>query len=384
MANARGEKDYLNLVKGLNTETNPLAFPEGYTSDELNFLLSLDGDVRLRRKGLANLLSDMTYTSVSGENLNKPFMHYWDKEDILLVIIQEENEDVILQVRDALDSYNLLGSYTMYNGVTLISKPSFSSIIDGVVITTSDTDGGLVPIIVKANSAGNIEISEISLHFRDFELLDDGVSVSERFGNVTNNHTYNLYNAGWYAERKNATGDLVPPLSLFTSGSKLVEPSTFDADSTTNIFTLNFSYPTTLPLGVGENFTLLGTASGTNDGAYTVVNINDIDLDTTEIEVASIPANETGSVSVQLTYGTGQYPSNADIPYLGLKENGSGELYFSPSKLFETVLGNTEAPRGHYVYNVYGSTDARDEKLSDKDADGTPATTVTLKATITR
>lgn len=388
MANARGEKDYLNLVKGLNTETNPLAFPEGYTLDELNFLLSLDGDTRLRRKGLAKVLSDITYNSVTGEVLNTPFMYYWEKEEILLVVLQEEGEDVYLQLRDARTGYSLIGTYTMYSGISQISKPSFSSIVDGVVITTSQVvpdinTGGLPPIVVKANTAGDIEVSEISLYFRDFELLDDNLAVGKRPNLMTDEHLYNLYNAGWYARRKNSSNVFTDPLDLFDAQEYTTELLTFDADAGTNTFTFTYARSGVGAFEVGTDFTVANASDPTNNGTFTVVSSTGGGT-VVNVEVASITVTESGTTGVTVTTGTGQFPSNSDIPVLGLKADGSGNEVFTPDTLFETVNGNTEAPRGHYVYEVYGDVTARDTKLLDNQIDGTPSTTVTLKATITR
>ena len=45
-------KNFFYLNGGLNTEFNELGFPEGYTTDEANYELLVDGS-RRRRKGLA-------------------------------------------------------------------------------------------------------------------------------------------------------------------------------------------------------------------------------------------------------------------------------------------------------------------------------------------
>lgn len=403
MANARGSKDYLNLLKGLNTEANPLAFPEGYTADEVNFLLEQEGSVRIRRKGLSKTLdTDGLYTSVTGETAKGFNIHKWIEADLFVLYVIDE--DVAkLRFLSGDGSFNVLGDvslYTVPSGVTL--KPSFSSIFDGVVITTSGryTGNSLPPVFIKLNESGNVEVYEIVIHFRDFELLDDFLGVSERPSVLGDLHTYNLLNSGWYAERKNADGELVPPLSLFTNKEQTVSATLAEANTTSNTFKFTKNEVTSLnSVGVGSTITLVGSAGGgLNDGTYTVT-----DADITVVQESlpppkdyishsvytclftvqeAIPANETNTTLVDVKFLEGTFPSNADIPVLGLKvDESSGEQYFDTSTMLETNLGNTEAPRGHYVYDINGIRD-RDSAIFAPNNSGAPSTTVELKNTV--
>jgi hypothetical protein len=69
------------------------------------------------------------------------------------------------------------------------------------------------------------------------------------------------------------------------------------------------------------------------------------------------------------------YPSNADIVSLGIGADSSGNTIFIPVNMKTPLTGNTEAPRGHYVYNVRSIN--RLSKLSSPQADGTPSKTIT-------
>ena len=86
-----------------------------------------------------------------------------------------------------------------------------------------------------------------------------------------------------------------------------------------------------------------------------------------------------GPVTIDLTIPQ-QYPSNADIAQLGLKADSSGNEEFSADTLNEIVLGNTEAPRGHYVYNI-NSFD-RNTRLASPSTDGTADSSLTLQTTV--
>lgn len=71
----------------------------------------------------------------------------------------------------------------------------------------------------------------------------------------------------------------------------------------------------------------------------------------------------------------GSYPSNSDIMYLGNIPNNNGVPTFSASALDGISVGNTEAPRGHYVYNIRNID--RTRRVTAKREDGTPSKTTT-------
>lgn len=49
----------------------------------------------------------------------------------------------------------------------------------------------------------------------------------------------------------------------------------------------------------------------------------------------------------------GAYPSNADVAHLGVIDDGSGVLKFDPEFIKELDLGNTSAPKGHFVIDPF-------------------------------
>ena len=76
-----------------------------------------------------------------------------------------------------------------------------------------------------------------------------------------------------------------------------------------------------------------------------------------------------------------EYPSNSDIAQLGLRTDSSGREIFSKATLLDTVVGSTEAPRGHYVYNI--AQFDRQDRLDFPDRDGTVSSSVRLISTLT-
>jgi hypothetical protein len=215
------------------------------------------------------------------------------------------------------------------------------------------------------------------LYFRDFDLIDDGLSVSNRPGSLTDEHTYNLYNAGWYADRKNASGEFVDPLSLFEGQVVTYNvPTTFSA---TNTFVMQQVGIQNADLNSGDSVTVVGSAS--NDGTYTVFSVDrSTPNELTVVTVENTIVNEA-TITVAITAEQGGIPSNADIPVLGLKVDSNGDEIFSADTLFETVVGSTEAPRGHYIFDIEENR-TRDDVLSTKQTDGSVPTTITFEATI--
>lgn len=292
MPRAVGSKDYISLTKGLITEASPLAFPEGATTDELNFVLDTDGITRSRRKGLAPVKTDQVKTFGPNDIGRLQEVLYWQAPDLILFVYDKigQNFGTYLSIHRNNLSMTEIGSYELSeqsNQVFLAQSTNFVSITVG--------EGSLPYLLEYKEDTSEIELSEITIYVRDFELVDDGLPLTERPSTLSDNHKYNLYNAGWYAPRRSSqTG-------------------------------LPFSDPVTLVF-------------------------NDISA----------------------------YPSNADVASLGVRFNAENDFDVFDPEVFKTItVGNTEAPRGHYIYPV-GSFD-RTSKLtaSGKLLDGAPSNTLT-------
>lgn len=61
----------------------------------------------------------------------------------------------------------------------------------------------------------------------------------------------------------------------------------------------------------------------------------------------------TGSGSGLAAAGGSDFPSNADIMTVGIVTNTSGNLEFDPEFIREDFLGNTPAPKGHFVLDAH-------------------------------
>lgn len=217
MAQARGEKDYLGFVGGLHTEANPLAAPEGTTSDELNMELSLENGTRSRRKGLQSFTGDLTFTptdySTSPVTVSQiQGSYYWEAQGKYVTITRYSKADdtIASTIRVHNTDYSTEFEFTVDTPDDV--KPSFVEIRSRLVIAL-----GTAPVCIeKGSTSYNVYI--VNLFIRDFTLVDDGLQIGERPASLSDEHKYNLYNAGWWKDRVlNSSGLKGDPVQEFNT-----------------------------------------------------------------------------------------------------------------------------------------------------------------------
>jgi len=369
MPRAFGDKSYLGAIRGLITEANPLAFPEGATLDEKNFLLQKDGQVRARRRGFENFLpSSYVISHALSTAVEVTSVYYWDNPEVHCVFLKETGSVnrtfARLHRNDALFSF--LQEYEV--NATEGADVQVAESSEYLVLST----GGNKPVLLQyISSTPEITAQSIDLYVRDFELVPDGLQISGRPATLQDTHKYNLLNAGWWAPRYlESSGNLGDPLEEFKSNqssrtlsTEFVAPSTLQGIQDISLSTLQ----------VGATFEVSGTTS--NDGTYTVASVQVVPGSPQSVTITVLETTVVDESTVETTYEIdGAYPSNADIPLLGTKANSDGAVRFSAETLDETVTGNTEAPRGHYVFAI--SAFDRNSRLSSPGTDGTASTTL--------
>ena len=254
---ARGDKEYRLPVKGLNTEVNILDFPQDYAVDITNMLLDFD-PVKLRpRKGLTAV--DVTNSSVvtltTPITIGDPSLahstHLWERvgEDVDRNILCIQQGDTIffldadanvVSISEA--TYSVTGGLDGANGTTanMLKTPYQYSSVKGHLLITSPIT---IPTLLRFNpDTGDIEVAWLHLKVRDTLGLDSGVPTDRRptaisefpttsrvasavYTPITEVHEYNLYNQGWYEQRR------------LSSGSKT------KSDPIAEFFTQNSAYP---------------------------------------------------------------------------------------------------------------------------------------------
>lgn len=284
---SRTDQGYLSFAKGLVTEYNPLAAPEGTTFDELNMDVDTDGFVRTRRKPI----SSVSLESMAGAEGTIVYSAVWEDLDKVLVVVKRDNPDpvtgnVLVDVIVYAGGVTPVKELTLYFSLPPVQyvRPSATFLRKRALLVL-----GGAPLLIEKVSE-NYDVYEINLLIRDFKLLEDGSGVGTRPATLNLAHQYNLYNAGWWQNRA------------------LLDPNVV-GDPITNFNSKRF-----------------------------------------------------------------QYPSNADIVYLGDVTNNDGDLKFKPAAYDNIDVGSTEAPRGHYVYDIRNID--RNGRLSNKTMDGTQLATL--------
>lgn len=192
---AAGQKDYIPLLGGLITEASPLTFPEGATSSEMNFTVDRDGMLRRRRLGFKNLVDDFVFT---GQGACIENTEYWRGPGLLVVIVKNAAPATYIRFHAVDENFTLLQQVQIANAECFTQ---LAQTTDKLVITL---DNGEPPILCSWKKADEtITISEVKIHVRDFELVDDDLTTSQRPSSLSENHEYNLLNAGWYPFKKN-------------------------------------------------------------------------------------------------------------------------------------------------------------------------------------
>lgn len=285
------DQGYLSFARGLVTEINPLSTPDdlkGTTSDELNMIVDTDGMIRVRRSGF-DIIPDL-YNAVEGTVLD---VRYWRKGSCY-VVCAALPEEVSPGEREVSTTFIDQSGNPALNRVFKTRLSSADFVLPSICFlrTKCLVTYGARPLLFTRGTTGELTVQYVNLYVRDFKLLDDQLSVTNRPSIQTDEHTYNLLNAGWYQRRRLIdTNVLSNPITAFY------------ADRT-------------------------------------------------------------------------EYPSNADIPYLGDITDTGGDIRFDPEAFDSVNVGSTEAPRGHYVYDIRNID--RQSKISSASSDGVPSTTLTL------
>ena len=219
MPRVSGQKEYVSLVNGLVTEANPLTFPEGATSGELNFLVNKNGLLRERRKGFENVYESTSTFAGSGSSLENLF--YWRGSGYVIAVLTNDTPETYVRFHQMGEAFTDFADIKIADAVV---NTQIAELTNYLVITLSNNDK---PILLEYDeTAETIDVHEVNVHIRDFELVDDDLSASEHPVALTDNHRYNLYNSGWFVEKKDET----------TSGNPL--------DSVIDIYYNNFTeYP---------------------------------------------------------------------------------------------------------------------------------------------
>ena len=282
MGRARGDKEYVLPISGLNTEANLLHFPPEYSPDLVNMEVDYNPQMVRPRKGVtesglerladtrnasdhAVAIHPFLWEGVGGDpaldwNVVQvsEWLYFFDTDDI---------DDPTTAVHS--ERYDLTEALSgTAKGTAALLEPTrvVMTVIKGNLLVTAEQ---IDPVLIQFDGT-NITATILNIKIRDVIGIEDGFQVDSRPITLTDDHHYNLLNQGWYKQRR------------LTTGSKT------ESDPITEFTT---QYPN-------------------------------------------------------------EYPSNADIVWLGMVDS-SGDLIYDAELMRDQSFGSTPAARGHYVVEAF-------------------------------
>lgn len=223
MAKQRAPQEFNTFGSGINTDANPLNFPENHSLDEVNLVLNRDGS-RKRRLGMdveashTNIVTSVKNTALA----DVVFKTYtWEnaggEPDKNLSVIQCGNEIKVYDLDNSPLSSQVL--YTKrYVDVSSSTSMSFA-VVDSILIVVNG-DGN---VYRYEYDAGTISETTSRIEVRDFWGVEDlydagfgevditeGNNASVRPTTLSDNHLYNLRNQSWGIARLTAHNSTTP------------------------------------------------------------------------------------------------------------------------------------------------------------------------------
>lgn len=241
---ATGDKDYTLPLKGLNTEANILDFPQDSFVDGLNIVMDFDPQrLRVRKGHTSSNLSPYSgfFTIESGSKAITYYLWKNVSQDPTLHFLVIQNGDK-LTFTDATDStltatesnfYSLLSSgsgTTKGQSDDVDIQPLSYTNVKGRLMVVSEA---INPTLITYDVAGGtFTASQIPLRIRDTLGVESGIEVDKRptvigdfpvgatasgtYPQISEMHEYNLYNQGWYQQRRIVTaGAYTDPIANF-------------------------------------------------------------------------------------------------------------------------------------------------------------------------
>lgn len=234
---------------GLFTDSSPLTSPEGYSLDEVNMVLNIDGS-RNRRLGMdfeqdfvevttnvvGDLVTNFAFTTFKWENAGG------DPEKAIEVV-QVGNQIKFFDLDITPLSTGLISSHTFSSSA---NTTVFSfAVVDGILVVAT---GEKEPYTFEFEAPSTITSDNFTLLIRDFFGVEDiigsknlfvGSDVQERPSTQTDAHVYNLRNQSWGIPRINGdvSSALADPITSFRAQSANLFPS--NSDSVTSVIYAN-------------------------------------------------------------------------------------------------------------------------------------------------
>ena len=314
---AAGQKEYVNLAKGLITEVSPLSFPDGATSNELNFTVDKDGLIRERRKGFSYIYPLNTFAGATSKLEN---LFYWRGSKYAIAILTNAVPETYLRVHALDANFTAVADVKIADAVV---STQIAELTNFLVITLSNNDK---PILLEyLEATDSIVVNTVSLHVRDFELVNDGLTVSETPVTLSDDHKYNLFNAGWFVSKRDEDQSGNPLTATVTTYFNAFSKYPSNADSVSVGMITNASGNLTFdPVYVRD----AGLGNSLSPRGHYVFPIDDYNR-TSKLAAPTLDGAPSTTLAVLGTITLSGTPSyNPDTPNTG--GGGGGTVPFDP------------------------------------------------------
>ncbi len=218
---ARGDKEYVLPMQGLNSEANLLHFPQEFAVDVLNMEIDYDPQMVRPRKGLYKMsLPRLAETRNLGDHQIAVSSFLWEAvdsdPDVNFVIVQlgryiyffndDQLDDAPAGIlADRIDINDLISGTTVGTlALAEATRLNYALVKGKVVICSKHID----PALIQYDGT-NITVNSMSLRMRDVQGVEDGLEIEEHPATLVDDHEYNLLNQGWYKQRRLTSGSKV-------------------------------------------------------------------------------------------------------------------------------------------------------------------------------
>lgn len=311
MARQRGIDQKIQVTRGFVTEFTPVAFPQEAAIDVDNCIIDSDGSVR--RRGGIDLEQNFQLNSVAGGIINESEIatiglsnHLWEfvgNSGTLNIVVFQVGVRLQMFAQFGAISANLLGEIDLTPFAVDVAKLQTSKVEVASGLGDLLVVGKFMnPVRIEFDGATTFTATQIDIKIRDFKGIEDELAIDERPSTLARNHYYNLRNQGWTDTNIKKFGQVASGVDLCNEAGSGTEPL-FQGE----------------PSGFGTNSQLF----------------------------RDLIANALAAAGGFL------WPSNSDIMTVGIVTNSDGDLEFDGSFIRSTFLGNTPAPKGHFILDLF-------------------------------
>lgn len=201
MARQKTSVEYNNFTRGFITEASPLTFPENASLDEQNVNINRDGS-RQRRFGFdwtdeAHKLTYGNLLSTSNEGINSFTWRSVNNDGNINFGVLQRGKTLSFFNLDEADPSSSPSFIAQFNFGVSMPDPTVQMSFASAYGKLLITVGTTDIWFMTWTGSALILNSPYNIKIRDRFGVDDGLGTADRLGFLSNAHSYNLKNQGW-------------------------------------------------------------------------------------------------------------------------------------------------------------------------------------------